>query len=490
MEKIILRNQFVTLSIAASDYTVREETLDGKKHLVVPVVMMVEGVHIGSKGPILHMGAELSKWTEAWNGIPVTIAHPIKEGTNVSANAPDVLDSSSVGRIFNTTYDNGLKAEAWIDFDKINAKSIEALEAIQNGEPLDVSVGVFNDTEEAEEGAQWNGESYDTIAYNYRPDHLALLPGEEGACSWKDGCGIRTNKKGGDEVKELLTTFQELSEKGYVVSLLNNEMGFREIQEALQVKLQSLNADGKYHYIEEVFDDAIVYSKWADGGGETLYKQGYTMDDSGNIAFDGVRTEVKKKVEYVTNKMRRTTQGIINLNKGGKMANEGNLCCEAKVDALIANKRTHWQATDREWLLTQNEATIAKMSPMEPEVVGDTPAAIQANKAAAVEEFKGKLVTIDDYTAIMPEAMKARIDKWTAAEAAEREALVKSITDNSDKLKKEDLEVMSDEVLKGIAESIKQPADYSGMGAGGGESTSGEQVELPVEYSTARKEDK
>lgn len=484
-----MRDQFATHSIAASDYSIREETLDGKKHLVVPVVMMVEGVHNGSKGPIFHMGSELARWTEAWNGIPVTVSHPVKEGNNVSANAPDVLDSASVGRIFNTTYDNGLKAEAWIDFDKISAKSIEALEAIQNGEPLDVSVGVFNDTEEAEEGAQWNGESYDTIAYNYRPDHLALLPGEEGACSWKDGCGIRTNKKGGDDVKELLTTFQELSEKGYVVSLLNNEMGFREIQEALQVKLQSLNADGKYHYIEEVFDDSIVYSKWADGGGETLYKQGYTMDDSGNIAFDGVRTEVKKKVEYVTNKMRRTTQGIINLNKGGKMANEGNLCCEAKVDALIANKRTHWQATDREWLLTQNEATIAKMSPMEPEVVGDTPAAIQANKAAAVEEFKGKLVTIDDYTAIMPEAMKARIDKWTAAEAAEREALVKSITDNSDKLKKEDLEVMSDEVLKGIVESIK-PADYSGMGAGGGQATSGEPVELPVEYSASRKEDK
>jgi len=483
------RNLFATHSFAASDYTIREETLDGKKHLVVPVVMMVEGVHNGSKGPIFHMGSELARWTEAWNGIPVTVSHPVKEGTNVSANAPDVLDSSSVGRIFNTTYDNGLKAEAWIDFDKISAKSIEALEAIQNGEPLDVSVGVFNDIEEAQEGAEWNGESYGTIAYNYRPDHLALLPGEEGACSWKDGCGIRTNKKGGNEVKELLTTFQELSQKGYVVSLLNNEMGFREIQEALQAKLQSLNTDGKYHYIEEVFDDSIVYSKWADGEGETLYKQEYTMDDSGNIVFDGMRIEVKKKVEYVTNKMRRTTQVGINLNKGGEMSTEGTLCCEAKVDALIANKRTHWMASDREWLLTQEEGTIAKMSPMEPEAVGDTPAAIQANKAAAVEEFKGKLVTIDDYTAIMPAEMKARIDGWTAADAAVREALVKSITDNSDKLKKEDLEVMSDAVLKGIVESIK-PADYSGMGAGGGQATSGEQVELPVEYSASRKEDK
>ena len=146
-------------------------------------------------------------------------------------------------------------------------------------------------------------------------------------------------------------------------------------------------------------------------------------------------------------------------------------------------------ASDREWLLTQGEAIIAKMSPMEPEKVGDDPAAIQANKVAAVDEFKGTLKSIDDYTAIMPTEMKARVDKWLADEAAVREALVKSITDNSDKLKKEDLEVLSDSVLKGIAESIKQPADYSAQGAGGPQGGgSGEQVEIPVEYSNHGKE--
>jgi len=50
----------------------------------------------------------------------------------------------------------------------------------------------------------WNEEEYHSIVRNYRPDHLALLPGAIGACSWEDGCGIRANKdikKGGkDEV--------------------------------------------------------------------------------------------------------------------------------------------------------------------------------------------------------------------------------------------------------------------------------------------------
>ena len=40
-------------------YTVREETYQGAKYLVVPVTMMVEGVHNGSMGPLFHSIAEL-----------------------------------------------------------------------------------------------------------------------------------------------------------------------------------------------------------------------------------------------------------------------------------------------------------------------------------------------------------------------------------------------------------------------------------------------
>ncbi len=486
METIIVQ-KLQTLRVVANNYTVREETLDGKKHLVVPVVMMVEGVHSGSAGPILHTAAELAKWTEAWDGIPVTISHPEAEGTNVSANSPEVLDASSVGRIFNTVYDDGLKAEAWIDYEKISAKSTEALYAIEAMEPLEVSIGVFTDSEDTE--GEWKGETYDSIAYNYRPDHLALLPGDEGACSWNDGCGIRANQKGGI-VKDLVKTFQELSQKGYVVSLISNEMGYREIQEVLSAKLRDLNTEGVYHYVEDVFDNYIVYSKWADSGGETLYKQGYTMDDNNNITFDGGASEVRKNVEYVTNKMRRA-KPVNNNNKGGKMRTNENVCCEAKVDELIANKQTHWMPKDREWLLTQDEATIAKMSPMEPGKVEQSTEEIQANKDQVIADYNAGKKTTDDYTKDMPEAMKAEVEGGVKLYKEHRETLVKGIMDNTtDVWEKDALNAMDDKTLENVSKSIKQPADYSGQAAGGAQATNGEQVEIPVEYASTGKEDK
>ncbi len=70
-----------TLRLVANNYTVRNETLDGKPHLVVPVVMMVEGIHDGSEGPVLHKASEMVETVETWNGIPVTISHP-KDGVD------------------------------------------------------------------------------------------------------------------------------------------------------------------------------------------------------------------------------------------------------------------------------------------------------------------------------------------------------------------------------------------------------------------------
>jgi len=478
-----LNKEFITLSFTANSYTVRNEEMDGKPHLVVPVVMMVEGVHSGSKGPILHTEAELAKWTEAWDGIPVTIDHPQEGETNVSANDPDVLDESAVGRIFHTTYDGGLKAEVWIDTEKISEKSPEAYETLMNERPLEVSVGVFNDIEATE--GDWHGETYESIAYNYRPDHLALLPDDEGACSNDDGCGIRTNQKG-VAVKELLTTFQELSQKGYVISLINNEQGYREIQEALSAKLRDLNTNDVYHYIEEVYDDYIVYSKWVDGSGETLYKQSYDMDNENNIVFNGMSSEVRKNVEYVTMKMTRTKKvNNNNENKGGTMSTEKSLCCEAKVDALIANKESHWQAEDRAWLLEQDEGTIAKMSPMVPEVVKQTPEEIQTNKDATITAFKESLKTIEDYTVLMPEEMKAQIDGGVKLYNEHRETLVKSIMDNTanDRWEEETLKAIDDKTLEKGGKSSKIPAEYSGQAAGGGPAPAGEQVEIPVEFA-------
>lgn len=176
--------------IAVNAYTIKKSKYDGIEHIIVPVVMMTEGVRSGSDGPILHSSEELAHIVAAWNGIPVVINHPQNnEGMYISANEPSV---QNVGKIFNAKFEDGkLKAEAWINPNKLKSVSAEALSYLHNQQPLEVSVGVFTDTEYKE--GEFAGITYNGIARNYRPDHLALLPGGVGACSWEDGCGIRVN---------------------------------------------------------------------------------------------------------------------------------------------------------------------------------------------------------------------------------------------------------------------------------------------------------
>ena len=176
------------------NYVIREKIHQGKKHFIVPVVMMVEGVHHGNHGPLFHSIEDLGKFPESWNGIPVVINHPEVEGINVSANDPDIIDQQTVGRVYNTHVDGTkLKAEAWIDVEKLKEVSAELLAQFKKGELIEVSLGMF--TEDELLTGEWEGETYEAIAKGHRPDHLALLPGGRGACSIADGCGIRVNSE-------------------------------------------------------------------------------------------------------------------------------------------------------------------------------------------------------------------------------------------------------------------------------------------------------
>jgi len=180
-------------------YTVQEKIHQDRKHLIVPVVMMVEGVHEGSGGALLHLIEDLGKFPESWNGIPVVINHPKTNDQFCSANSPDIIDNECTGRVYDThVAGSKLKANIWLDDEKLQKKSPDAYQSIIDNNELEVSVGVFTENEDTQ--GEYNGENYDAIARNHRPDHLAILPGGTGACSLDDGCGIRVNEKGGKNV--------------------------------------------------------------------------------------------------------------------------------------------------------------------------------------------------------------------------------------------------------------------------------------------------
>jgi len=181
--------------ICEASYTPREVLWEGRKYIAVPTVLLTEGVHNG----LYYPAEELAKFPEAWNGVPVPIHHPEQDGVPVSCNDPKVIADRVVGRLWNVRFeDNKLRGEIWVDVEKANEIDPSLVAALLSRAQMDVSTGLYCD-EEYSPGV-WNDEEFVAIARNYRPDHLALLPGAVGACSWEDGCGVRANqnkKKGG-----------------------------------------------------------------------------------------------------------------------------------------------------------------------------------------------------------------------------------------------------------------------------------------------------
>lgn len=187
----------------------RIETLHGRTCEVFPVVMLREGVVNGG----LVLRSELHP--QSWNGVPVTVGHPeSSDGAPLSANAPHVWDQWRVGTIFNARLEGDkLKGEAWIDVALADTNHRGLLDTLRSGVQMDVSTGYFS-TDELSFGV-FADDPYIIVYRDMKPDHLALLPGDVGACSWEDGCGVRANK-------ETAMTDKPTTEQGdgRVVSLL------------------------------------------------------------------------------------------------------------------------------------------------------------------------------------------------------------------------------------------------------------------------------
>lgn len=171
---------------ASSSATTRRETLAGVEYMVVPVVMIVDGVLNGALVTHEEYGP-----ADVWNGRPVMIGHPQVNGEYVGASAPDIIERLCVGQIFNASISGGtLSAECWINVPQCEKLGHSAvLTALEAGEILEVSTGYFSKREKR--AGEFSGVEYAYADVNIRPDHLALLLDEEGACSVKDGCGTR-----------------------------------------------------------------------------------------------------------------------------------------------------------------------------------------------------------------------------------------------------------------------------------------------------------
>jgi hypothetical protein len=431
------------------DYDIKLTLHQKKAHIVAPVVMMVEGVHSGSQGPLLHEIVELGKFPASWNGIPIVIYHPTDEdGNALSANSPDIVDNEVVGRVYNTEVDGTkLKAEIWLDEDKLNDVAPDVLASINNNEEIEVSLGMFTENE-MEEG-DYNGEEYIGIAHNHRPDHLAILPDQTGACSCKDGCGIGANNKNKNNMERTKKTKTQemlvaMNEAGYTFNKIgvNSDVNYQERINMVNIALRSLDVS-IYNYLEELYDTYLIYCK--SGSGEyKMYRQDYKIND-GKVELVGAPVEVHKKVEYVVNTTMTRNKFSINNKKEDKNMPKGNDCpkCLEKINALIANAQSPFKEADRVWLLDQEETVLDKLAPV------------------VIE--KEKIVTQErtvDVTKLAPEDQAALA--YGKKQLAEKRAkMTKGIQDNTSKEAWPELVLnsMTEEMLERVYNSVKKEDD-------------------------------
>jgi len=524
---------------------VRNDTMEGRDYLVAPMIMIVEGVHEGSNGPLYYPADELSKTPAVWNHKPVVVYHPQANGEGVSACDPDILTNRKVGVIMNTTFDAGkLKAEAWLEIDRMNRVDERIAEAIEKNEAMELSTGLFTDNENTE--GDWNGEHYDAIARNYRPDHLALLPDLKGACSIEDGAGfLRLNEQGDflvdnpapDVTEKYIRLRQknpDLFKKGSfrtiiisaskgikaVVGRLNkppkvqagsvviqvflfdkkkwttararawvkshkpttHEMSFGDIRQRLQSILKEKFVDEEYIYIEDVFDDYLIYER-----GANLYKQNYN-DVDGTISFKGLPVVVVKETNYVTKNERKKR-----MNK------------EKLVEALIKNEGTQWGDDDKNALMELEDDVLKKMVPVENETDGEAEAKAKADveaKAKTDSEAKAKASenkgdgeddTVENMSAEeyidkkVPSELKGVFQSGLASYKANKSRLIDIITSNEKNIfTKEQLEAKGLDELRALVSlavhTEKQQEELNTLNyAGQGDPTHNEMEEEPMD---------
>src|SRR6185503_17476996 len=234
----------------------RLDTLEGRNYTVVPMIILTEGVHQGSQGPLYYPKEELAKTPVVWNHKPIVVYHPTMNGDGISACDPVIINNRKVGLMLNTKFEGGrLRSEAWIEKDRANAVDDRIMTAVDNKEMMELSTGVFIDIEET--SGTWKSEDYTGIARNYRPDHLALLPDQIGACSIADGADFLRNNAFNDNPAS-----KALRKALIKMGVLDNEMSMSNIHSALSSAVRkkfNVGDDGPFIWIADVYSNFFIY---------------------------------------------------------------------------------------------------------------------------------------------------------------------------------------------------------------------------------------
>jgi len=482
-------------------------------------VMLVEGVHHGSgSDPVFYPSEVIMQSAADWNRMPVPVYHPTnQDGDHVLCNDnPKIANEWSVGWIENARFLNGkLHAEVWINIEDANQRHPGLIDLLDAGEQMDVSTGLLALSDETP--GTWNDESYAATITQIIPDHLALLPGTQGACSWDDGCGIRVNKtsqtnkpivEGGSMKihvqisKNQTVSISKEKMKHYLASaVLLNELSHNEIANQIYTHVDSMdvmkpNNEGYavMNLLQAIYDNYFVYSV-RDNDGRKLYKQNYSVDADNKLVLGDAIVEVREDTNFIP------VSNTQNEQSGGTDMKTGTdaKCCPKKVQALIANGTSAYTADDQEFLENLTESQLDKIvNSIDTAAEEATAVALLTNKQNnddKVDPTPVKPDTMEGWLATVPGGVRNVVNAAMRGFDIKRTSLMNTIKEHpknafdDDQLKAMDMVQLENVAALVQTEVAPVNSNYYGVTPGEPVVNQGEEVEVYVPQTIFMKKD-
>lgn len=441
IERFSGNQRFVTVTNRVNNSKIRVEKCRGDDIIVVPSYMHPADIVMNG---IMYPEEESRVAAPMFSGVPVPFGHPVDEDGNfVSASSEIGANYYNFGA-FNgsASYDEKSKRIfAEVRINKRKAQESEegrrVLEAIEKGEPISTSTGLFLDIEELEHPAVNSmGQEYSMVARNLIPDHNAILLDEAPAASVDTGTGMMVNRDG-KQVQyagNLDDSMQELESELY-----------RAVHEEFS------DPDNLDHaYVADWNHEELVYTV----GGDS-YRIGWMRTDDGEIQFVGESQPVKRRTlwEAVKNLFARSGQTSYNqsqrgrggrvldtLNRGDEMALRQKL-----IDKLKANKveLDYEKVTDEQLLEAVDNLTATNKADKEPE---EPKGEVEANDAV--------VAAINSAVKPLQDEVKSLREQMNAEKEADMKAMKSYMKENGD-YTDEELDDMGEKALRNAYKRMK-----------------------------------
>lgn len=248
----------------------------------------------------LYPAEEIAKSFQTLEDTPATAGHPYNtKGEYISASSPDGvlyfqcgIFNKNVQRVQDDTYGHRVYVEKHIHVETAmkTERGKRIVEAIDKGQPIHTSTGIFMDPPEKEDGFNAAGVAYSWVARNMYFDHDAILLDEEGAATPADGVGMMVNTN----------LFKHVKHSGSLMAVNSARpeinQSFNDMRELIQTKLQKKFGDSDTYVWLQDFDEETAVFEFR----EASYRVRYMKDDNDDIMIGDEAEEVKRVTLWET----------------------------------------------------------------------------------------------------------------------------------------------------------------------------------------------